>query len=102
MMSKLLDRKWTLMRPDTDIHQILVSPTPGKMGSETLGNVSFANNNYTASCLGDEMMKGEQDRCFYVVRDDLLHPLINGNKARKLDALFPLLEQHSVTDVVSL
>nr|XP_025682906.1 D-cysteine desulfhydrase 2, mitochondrial isoform X3 [Arachis hypogaea] len=40
-------------------------------------------------------------KCFYVVRDDLLHSLINGNKARKLDGLIPLIEDHSVTDVVT-
>lgn len=51
--------------------------------------------------LGNEMMKvGCQDSSFYIVRDDLIHPLINGNKARKLDALLPLLEGHSITDVV--
>jgi 1-aminocyclopropane-1-carboxylate deaminase/D-cysteine desulfhydrase-like pyridoxal-dependent ACC family enzyme len=48
------------------------------------------------------MEKGSEDPFFYVVRDDLLHPLVNGNKARKLDALFPLLVDYSVTDVVSL
>lgn len=51
--------------------------------------------------LGDKITdKSGPDSSFYVVRDDLLHPLINGNKARKLDAVLPLLEDHSVTDVV--
>ncbi|CAM8953482.1 unnamed protein product [Rhodiola kirilowii] len=53
--------------------------------------------------LGGEDASGDGDgkgKSFYVVRDDLLHPLINGNKARKLDALLPLLEQHGITDVL--
>ncbi|CAA0814112.1 D-cysteine desulfhydrase 2- mitochondrial [Striga hermonthica] len=47
------------------------------------------------------MSKMNQSPSFYVVRDDLLHPLVNGNKARKLDALLPLLEDNAVTDVVT-
>ncbi|KAG6654888.1 hypothetical protein CIPAW_05G176800 [Carya illinoinensis] len=39
----------------------------------------------------------DQNPSFYIVRDDLLHPLVNGNKARKLDGLLPLIEDHSVT-----
>ena len=38
---------------------------------------------------------------FYVLRDDLIHPLYGGNKARKLDALVPALLQAGVTDVVT-
>ncbi len=30
---------------------------------------------------------------FAVIRDDLSHPLIGGNKWRKLDGLWPQLEQ---------
>ena len=37
----------------------------------------------------------------HVVRDDLIHPLYGGNKARKLDALLPSLAQQGVTHVVS-
>ena len=40
--------------------------------------------------------------CFHVIRDDLLHPVMGGNKLRKLDALIPILQAHGVTDVVSL
>ncbi|PRW39108.1 D-cysteine desulfhydrase mitochondrial [Chlorella sorokiniana] len=36
---------------------------------------------------------------FAVIRDDLTHPLIGGNKWRKLDGLWPLLEQAS--DIVT-
>ncbi|XP_044490305.1 D-cysteine desulfhydrase 2, mitochondrial isoform X3 [Mangifera indica] len=99
LISKLLDRRWTLKGPDTKIHQIMLSATPGKHGDGPFGNISFLNN--TSPCLGDHLIEKDQDQCFYVVRDDLLHPLVNGNKARKLDGLLPILEDHSVTDVVT-
>ena len=37
---------------------------------------------------------------FLVVQDDLLHPVLGGNKCRKLDALMPSLAQEGVTHVV--
>lgn len=55
----------------------------------------------SAPSFEDEMMENDSRvPSFYIVRDDLIHPLMNGNKARKLDALLPFLEDHSVTDVV--
>ncbi|KAG6426755.1 hypothetical protein SASPL_110988 [Salvia splendens] len=45
--------------------------------------------------------KKNDSSSFYVVRDDLLHPLVNGNKSRKLDALLPVLEDNAATDVVT-
>ncbi|MBA0834565.1 hypothetical protein Goarm_006907, partial [Gossypium armourianum] len=47
------------------------------------------------------MLYENQGLSFYIVRDDLLHPFVNGNKARKLDGLLPLIEDHGVTDVVT-
>jgi D-cysteine desulfhydrase len=41
-----------------------------------------------------------QGYSFHVIRDDLLHPLMGGNKLRKLDALVPLFQAHRATDVV--
>lgn len=35
-----------------------------------------------------------------VLHDDLLHPVLGGNKLRKLDALLPTLQASGVTDVV--
>ncbi|KAJ0095212.1 hypothetical protein Patl1_16803 [Pistacia atlantica] len=99
LMLKLLDRKWTLKSPDSKIHQIVLSAIPGKHGDGLFGNISFLNN--SSPCLGDRMIKKDKDQFFYVIRDDLLHPLVNGNKARKLDGLLPILEDHSVTDVVT-
>lgn len=37
-----------------------------------------------------------------VFHDDLLHPVLGGNKLRKLDALIPTLLATGVTDVVIL
>lgn len=63
-------------------------------------NVNFSM--YAYPNLGDAMMEERcKDPSFYIVRDDLLHPLVNGNKARKLDALLPMIEDYSGTDVVS-
>ncbi|RYQ83163.1 hypothetical protein Ahy_B10g101787 isoform A [Arachis hypogaea] len=91
-MEKILNRRWTLPSPETKIHQVII-PRHGSDGCNFLLN--------TVPDLGhgarDMKNKG---KCFYVVRDDLLHSLINGNKARKLDGLIPLIEDHSVTDVV--
>lgn len=98
LMSRLLDRKWALTSPDSKIHQIKLFTTTEKHGGGPLGGISFLNN--TCPFLGDDMIMRDEDRCFYVVRDDLLHPLVNGNKARKMDALLPLLEDHIVTDLV--
>ncbi|CAH8266772.1 unnamed protein product [Arabidopsis lyrata] len=92
-LSKLLERKWGLQSPATPIQQISVSSVKG------IDKFSFLNN--TRPHLGDEMSKSKQDSSFYILRDDLLHPLVNGNKARKLDALLPLLEDHKVTDLVT-
>ncbi|KAA8529673.1 hypothetical protein F0562_034227 [Nyssa sinensis] len=99
-MSRLLDRRWTFLSPDTKIHQIMVSTEQLKHGGGEFGNISFLNN--VNPCLGDIMMEtNNRQPSFYILRDDLLHPLVNGNKARKLDGLLPLIEDHSVTDVVT-
>ncbi|KAM7252215.1 hypothetical protein ACFE04_024098 [Oxalis oulophora] len=63
--------------------------------NNTCPNLEEMNNNNNNN---NSSSKGSS---FYIVRDDLLHPLINGNKARKLDGLLPLLEQQSVTHVVT-
>ncbi|OMO81535.1 Tryptophan synthase beta subunit-like PLP-dependent enzymes superfamily [Corchorus olitorius] len=98
-MSKLLDRRWRLLSPDTNIHQITVSSTQGQNRVGLFTNVSFLNNNQPH--LGNKMSEDNQGLSFYIVRDDLLHPFVNGNKARKLDGLLPLIEDHDVTDVVT-
>ncbi|CAM8956547.1 unnamed protein product [Rhodiola kirilowii] len=103
-VKRLLDRRWMLPTPETKVHQVklLVNPKT-KNDKRRFGDIRFFNNP-NPCLLGGEDAAGNGDgigKSFYVVRDDLLHPLINGNKARKLDALFPLLEQHGFTDVVT-
>lgn len=99
-VSRFLKRKWALRSPDTKINQIMISKDGLQQGCENLGNLSFMNN--PQPFMDDHVTRNNrQDPSFYVVRDDLLHPLVNGNKARKLDALLPLLEDCSVTDVVT-
>ncbi|KAJ4901109.1 D-cysteine desulfhydrase 2 [Raphanus sativus] len=92
-VSKLLDRKWGLQSPATPIHQISCKEEQG------IGKLSFLNN--TRPRLGDDDVSTTKGSSFYILRDDLLHPLVNGNKARKLDALLPLLQHHKVTDLVT-
>lgn len=91
-MEKLLNRTWTLPNPETKIHQVIHQHGLGARNFLLNTNPDFRNGNV-------EMDK--QRKSFYVVRDDLLHPVINGNKARKLDGLLPLLHDYSVTDVVN-
>ncbi|XP_074309976.1 D-cysteine desulfhydrase 2, mitochondrial isoform X2 [Silene latifolia] len=71
-----------------------------QMKSGVFSDVNFSINAHPK--LGEACMD-ESYKCpsFYVVRDDLLHPLANGNKARKLDALLPMIEDFSGTDVVT-
>lgn len=98
-VSKLLDRRWALPNPDTKIHQVMFPPTKVGHRGGPFSYASLLNN--TQPSFGDDMMlKDDQNPSFYIVRDDLLHPLVNGNKARKLDGLLPLIEDHSVSDVV--
>ena len=76
---KVLDRSWLLPNAATKTTKVV--------GREGLWGI------------GDGELQGS---CFHVIRDDLLHPLMGGNKLRKLDAVIPLLQSHGVTDVVSL
>ncbi|KAG2406833.1 D-cysteine desulfhydrase [Vigna angularis] len=64
-----------------------------------LGSPNFLLNTHPP--FGDANPLSKERNYFYVVRDDLLHPLVNGNKARKLDGLLPVLQRYSVTDVVT-
>ncbi|EFJ19582.1 hypothetical protein SELMODRAFT_54813, partial [Selaginella moellendorffii] len=43
----------------------------------------------------------KEPRNFRVIRDDLLHPTLGGNKIRKLDAVVPFLKDEEITDVVT-
>ncbi|XP_077227980.1 pyridoxal-5'-phosphate-dependent enzyme family protein isoform X2 [Tasmannia lanceolata] len=100
ILSYLLDRRWVLASPDSKINKVSLA----EIQSEHKGvkPPTFFLSNNTQPSLGDVMTENRKnDLYFYVVRDDLLHPLINGNKARKLDGLLPLVEDHSVTDVVT-
>uniref|UniRef100_A0A7N0UXW5 D-cysteine desulfhydrase n=1 Tax=Kalanchoe fedtschenkoi TaxID=63787 RepID=A0A7N0UXW5_KALFE len=99
-VERLLHRRWMLPSPDTKIHQVSFSANTKVQNNKGLfGEFRFMNN--PNPLLGRDDAIKDRRASFYAVRDDLLHPLINGNKARKLDALLPLFEQHGVTDVVT-
>ena len=44
---------------------------------------------------------GSANSHLQIIQDDLLHPVLGGNKLRKLDGLLPELQAAKVTDVVS-
>ncbi|RRT55338.1 hypothetical protein B296_00048516 [Ensete ventricosum] len=91
--SSLLHRQWMLPSPAAPIHSISLSKSS-----------SYSRD--LAPALGGPASTVEVSDfdapSFYLIRDDLLHPLVNGNKARKLDALVPLLRRYSATDLVTL
>jgi hypothetical protein len=98
-MENLLNRRWTLPIPETKIHQVIHRQgLDGRSNFLLNTNPDFDDDDGRNA----EMDKHRKKNHFYVVRDDLLHPIINGNKARKLDGLLPLLQDYSVTDVVKL
>ncbi|XP_031407187.1 D-cysteine desulfhydrase 2, mitochondrial isoform X2 [Punica granatum] len=100
LRAKLLDRRWALLSPDSQIQRILLSSKLARNGDGLVPQRSRSNDN-DPSLEGGIVENDSQVPSFYIVRDDLIHPLVNGNKARKLDALLPFLEDHSVTDVVT-
>jgi hypothetical protein len=71
----LLDREWLLPDPATKLKEVYLEEEP-RAGKRS-GTLSF-----------------------YVIRDDLLHPIMGGNKLRKLDAIIPFFQGHGITDVV--
>ncbi|KAG0539039.1 hypothetical protein BDA96_03G288500 [Sorghum bicolor] len=84
--------EWMLPSPATQVHTISVLPS----------RLEFAFSNLTTSLRnggGNGSETGNPK--FQIVRDDLLHPLANGNKARKLDALLPVLRHCGATDIVT-
>ncbi|XP_057776829.1 D-cysteine desulfhydrase 2, mitochondrial isoform X2 [Salvia miltiorrhiza] len=98
-ISTVKNGRWALSCPDAKINQIMISNRKGG-GSVREGTSSYRN--ITLPCLGEGMIGNKKNfSSFYVVRDDLLHPLVNGNKSRKLDALLPVLEDNAVTGVVT-
>ncbi|RLN24746.1 putative D-cysteine desulfhydrase 2, mitochondrial [Panicum miliaceum] len=88
--------EWMLPSPASQVHTISVFPSQSPNPRH-----EFAFSNLT-TWLGNGGRKGVEAESpkFHVVRDDLLHPLANGNKARKLDALLPLLRRRGATDIV--
>ncbi|VAH78737.1 unnamed protein product [Triticum turgidum subsp. durum] len=87
--------EWMLPSPATQVHTISVLPSHSPSPAP-----QFAFSNLTTA-LKSSGGKGDEQGIFNVVRDDLLHPLANGNKARKLDALLPLLRRRGATDVIT-
>ncbi|KAG8077638.1 hypothetical protein GUJ93_ZPchr0007g5496 [Zizania palustris] len=90
--------EWMLPSPATQVHAISVLPSHSP--SSPHHHFAFSNLTTAPKRRGGKGAEEGNPR-FEVVRDDLLHPLANGNKARKLDALLPLLRRCGATDVVT-
>ncbi|XP_010909598.2 putative D-cysteine desulfhydrase 2, mitochondrial isoform X2 [Elaeis guineensis] len=102
LSASLLEREWMLPSPATPIHKISLSKPHQSQLSHGLTPSQVSYSNEPRPALGAEAIGArEQTPSFFMVRDDLLHPLVNGNKARKLDALLPILQQYSATDIVT-
>ncbi|XP_022966679.1 D-cysteine desulfhydrase 2, mitochondrial isoform X2 [Cucurbita maxima] len=99
-VARLLDRKWALANPDSKINKVILS-TEGTDIKDSPANHSCLAVDTNICTYNDLARENASEQSFYVVRDDLLHPLINGNKARKLDGFLPLIEDNLVTDVVT-
>ncbi|KAE9450855.1 hypothetical protein C3L33_17252, partial [Rhododendron williamsianum] len=58
-ISKLLNRNWTSLKPDTKIHKIVISVTQIQYDGKPLENVWFSND-AASPALGDSLMEKEQ------------------------------------------
>ncbi|KAK3165162.1 hypothetical protein QOZ80_1AG0029720 [Eleusine coracana subsp. coracana] len=95
----LSSTEWMLPSPATQVHTVSVLPShsPSFRHEFAFSNLAPSLRNGASGKGGGELGSPR----FHVVRDDLLHPLANGNKARKLDALLPLLRRRGATDIVT-
>lgn len=93
--------EWMLPSPASQVHTIAVLPShsPTPRHELAFSNLTTSLGNGGGGGGGGKGGEAGSVR-FHVVRDDLLHPLANGNKARKLDALLPLLRRRGATDIV--
>ncbi|KAG2501838.1 hypothetical protein HYH03_000336 [Edaphochlamys debaryana] len=85
-------RRWLRPTPDTPVQWVQPRPpvtTPGG-GRDVLLDGFSAGGGAGGSGTG-----------FYLLRDDLLHPVLGGNKVRKLDALLPELVDQGATHLVT-
>lgn len=91
VLNQMLSRDWLLSSPDSSLFRIVLPIRSN--GSDVFSAIKETRKEGIFSSNGDEGV-------FWILRDDLLHPLMGGNKLRKLDALLPLLEANNVTDVL--
>ncbi|KAL2641418.1 hypothetical protein R1flu_009005 [Riccia fluitans] len=102
LVDKLTRQRWFMPEPSSRISKIAISSPRVDISSLKdspgfLEYTQFTN----AGCLEANQLEKEKQPAFYVIRDDLLHPLLGGNKLRKLDALIPELQTMGATDVVT-
>jgi hypothetical protein len=99
-VERLLNRAWLLSKPDVVVQRILISGNPPNEYSNA-GPLCVNNTSRDLSRDFSSDKVGKKKGSFLIVRDDLLHPIMGGNKLRKMDALLPALQSEGVTDVLT-
>ncbi|KAL3688405.1 hypothetical protein R1sor_014714 [Riccia sorocarpa] len=105
-VEKLINQQqWLMPEPSTPISRIVVKDFPPNVGGKSLTGVPSMNSSQDSMQFVNagflEANQSDSGPGFYVIRDDLLHPLLGGNKVRKLDGLIPELQKRGATDVVT-
>jgi len=86
--SPLLNRAWLLKTPNTEVGSLL---------SLQQKSATY----HTQACTQVQIRKVTLDTGqLLVLQDDLLHPILGGNKLRKLDALLSEVKASGCTDLV--
>ncbi|KAG6555520.1 hypothetical protein Mapa_002755 [Marchantia paleacea] len=107
-VEKLLNRPWLMPQPSTQITKISIEDFSEATVNPRLEPPSWRRTLHGlweeiryANAQSAQPEHRDDNPAFYIIRDDLLHPLLGGNKLRKLDALIPELERMGATDVVT-
>lgn len=107
-VEKLLSRPWLMPQPGTEITKISIediseATVRPRLESSSRGRILHGlreESRYSNAQNARFEHRGDSPE-FHIVRDDLLHPLLGGNKLRKMDALIPELQRLGASDVVT-
>ena len=95
-IASVLTREWMLERSDTIVRIPYSHGLPLVQG----GTLRVLTRKHASSQIKTYGVPNAPAAEITVLHDDLLHPVLGGNKLRKLDALIPALLGSGVTDVV--
>jgi hypothetical protein len=107
----LADKTWLFVRPDTEVDDCNSSSYTEhpsnkcytKICMDISGTLSMPHQvvMHAAFAQVHRINEAYGQTRLWIARDDLLHPIVGGNKYRKLDAVIPALVNEGITDVVS-